>query len=57
MRPHDSSLAFHAWAVILLVVSTSCSRGSDTSGVIVRDTAGVTIVESHEGVWSEGEGW
>ncbi len=39
------------------LVLTSCTGDHRLSSVVVRDSAGVTIVESIEPAWGEGEGW
>jgi hypothetical protein len=39
------------------VMLAVCSRDPSSSPFLVRDSAGVTIVESIEGLWAEGEGW
>ncbi len=41
----------------LALFSTQCTVGNENAGAVVRDSAGVTIVESHEPTWGEGEGW
>lgn len=45
-------------AALLVAALGGCEPGGDAEGsVATRDSAGVTIVESREPVWSEGEGW
>lgn len=36
---------------------SSCGGGRNDRGVVVRDSAGIEIVESLEGAWGAGEGW
>lgn len=44
---------------IVTVALAACAAGElgDEAGVVVRDSAGVRIVESHRPRWGEGEGW
>jgi hypothetical protein len=43
--------------LLALLVFTACSGGAIDSGVVVRDSAGITIVENSDQSWAEGEGW
>ncbi len=50
------TLAFWPFALTLPLIA--CGGGADRSrGPVVRDSAGVTIVENREPAWPEGEGW
>lgn len=46
---------------LIVLLSGGCGRGEqelvEAAGVVVRDSAGVRIVESADPVWGEGEGW
>jgi hypothetical protein len=44
-------------AVLTAVVAACGGNGPDRDRFTTRDSAGVTIVESMEGLWGEGEGW
>ncbi len=44
--------------LFFLLASVACSSSTKTSkSSVVRDSAGVTIVESYQASWAEGEGW
>ena len=43
--------------LLALLVFTACSGGATDTGVVVRDSAGITIVENTNQLWAEGEGW
>lgn len=46
------------WAVAVLAAVAACEAGADGgSGVTVRDSAGLRIVESPTPAWVEGEAW
>lgn len=40
-----------------LIAAIGCEPGEPESGVTVRDSAGVTIVENHRPLWDEGAAW
>lgn len=45
-------------AIILMAMSTGCGAGGvETSGPLVRDSAGIEIVENMAPAWSPGEEW
>jgi len=44
-------------AVASIALTTACGGPSHDSGVVVRDSAGITIVENLSPVWGHGEGW
>ncbi len=43
--------------IVIAWVFAACSDSGSSSMVVVRDSAGVTIVESLAPLWEEGEGW
>lgn len=46
-------------AIVSLAAALVCACGAESAGerVVVRDSAGVTIIESHVPAWSDGSGW
>jgi hypothetical protein len=44
-------------AVLTAIVVACGGSGPDRDTFSTRDSAGVTIVESYQGTWAEGEGW
>jgi hypothetical protein len=44
-------------AVLVPLALWGCGRDARPAGPIVRDSAGVTIVENSDPQWAEGEGW
>lgn len=44
-------------ALLLVVPITACGDGASGSAVSVRDSAGVTIMESRAPTWADGVGW
>ena len=43
--------------ILVCMAVVACAEGGRDSPIVVRDSSGVTIVESYEGLWGEGEGW
>ena len=41
----------------VLLILTACGRGDSNAGPVVRDSAGVRIVENTTGSWAEAEEW
>ena len=46
-----------AITLLLPLCSIGCEAGSGREAAVVRDSAGITIVENHDGMWTEGEEW
>lgn len=47
-----------AVGALTLVLSAGCGAADRANdGVVVRDSAGVILVESHEAIWADGIGW
>ena len=44
-------------AVLTTALCACADHSSETQSVTVRDSTGITIVESLEALWGEGEGW
>ena len=42
---------------VTLAIVQACSPGTEQTGVVRRDSAGVAIIESNTPRWSEGRGW
>lgn len=43
--------------ILLVTVQAACDAGDGSSGPVVRDSAGVTIVENSEPQWSDALAW
>ncbi len=55
MRPFKSGFCF--WSIMIPITLTGCGGGDNSSAAVVRDSAGITIVENAGGIWEDGERW
>ena len=59
--PRDPCLTFPGRillaALYLALILSGCQRDGEPSSSLVRDSAGITIVENRTPSWGEGEGW